>query len=338
MKSWWSRATLLALLLVPRESPAAPRTWVWATISPEQSVFAELADAIANRIERNLRGEVKFKRRFGGVLGDELSTADLLKRGKIEVWSGSLGAMASLVPELRSLELPFQFKDQQTLQATLRKLKRGQTPSFQAAFRRRGFVLITLGSVGWRNMASPQRPIRNLDDLKGLRVRSQDSTVHLAMWRAFGAMPKTIPINDIAGGFDGERFGALDLPASFLFATSIVDKIKHYTMTRHMPQLAAVVMSKQAWESLPKDRRAHVADGMEEIVSKGEVDAEAFDVELHAMMQKKGIAFHELPPAEIERFRAACAGVGAALARTASKAEHEIIREISQALLSASGL
>src|SRR5206468_3592521 len=143
--------------------------------------------------------------------------------------------------------------------------------------------------------------------LKGLRARSQDAQVHLEMWRAFGTQPKTISLNDLAAQFEGERIQVLDVPASFLYATSIDSKVRHYTLTQHMPQLALVVVNKAAFDALPKDRRAHLADGLSEVSAKGEQAAEGFDAELHASLEKKGVAIIRPTPDELDRFRAAVA-------------------------------
>ena len=326
---------MAALLLLPSPAAAAPRTWTWAAIAPEQSVFADVTEAIAARIEKNVQGEVRFKRRFGGVVGDEVSTLDLLRQGRIEVWSGSLGAVVTVVPELRTLELPFRFRDLPGLQAALHRLKRGQIASIQAAFRRRRLVLVTLGAIGWRSFSSAGRPIRTVSDLKGLRARSQDSAVHEAMWRALGAVPKYAPLNELSVTMESERFEVLDVPAAFLYATSVIERIKHCTLTQHMPQLAVVVFSKAAWDGLSRSARAHVTDGLDEVDRRGEAAAEAFEAELLTNMKQRGITVVRPEPAELERFRAATSAVERELAAQAGPEEREIMRQIREAAFAA---
>lgn len=328
--------TLLGLVLAGPRIPGAaaePKaTWAWAAIAPDQSVFADLGNALIDRAEKNLRGELRIKRRFGGVLGDELSTLRMCQEGHLEAWGGSLGALISVVPELRSLELPFQFRDLATLRATLRKLRRGRIPKIMAAFERRGLVLVTMGVIGWRDLASTDRPIRTTADLKGLRARSQDSEIHLAMWRALGTVPKATSLNELPAVFDAERFQVLDIPASFLYATSVDSKIRYYTLTHHMPQLAAVVVNKAAWDRLSKEARAHFTDGMEDVDSKGERAAEAFDAELHAMLAKKGVTIIQPTREELQQLAAATRSIAATVEQSSSKVEREIMGEIARAL------
>lgn len=328
----WLAGVILALGLHSSVAAAEPRTWAWAGVAPEQTIFADLGHAIIDRVEKNLRGELKIKRRFGGVLGDEQSTARMLQQGHVEAWGGSLGAMIALVPELRSLELPFRFRDLPTLQAVLRRLKRGRGAPIQQAFERRGLVLITIGVLGWRNLSSTDRPIHRVEDLKGLRARSQDAEVHLAMWRAFGTVPKATNLNDLAGEFEAEGFQVLDLPASFLFGTSVDARVRYHTLTRHMPQLALVVLNRKAWEALRPEQRAHFADGLDEVVAKGEVAAEAFDRELLELLSQKGVTAILPSALELERFRQATGGLERELERRASAGERAVAAEVARAM------
>lgn len=314
-------AAFLSWLGAPFTAAAEPRSWLLATLAPEGSPTANMVNAVASLMARASGGELRIKRRMGGVLGDELDTLVECQQGRIEVFMGSLGAAVSLVPELRFLEQPYLFADVATFQRVMKRLQDGRHPDLQALFHRRGLELIGMAAIGWRNLSSVRRPIRAPADLQGAKVRAQPGDLNPQFWRALGALPKEIALTELNSALEIQLVEAFDVPATFVYATSLDARIKFYTLTQHILQIGVWVVNKQAWDGLPAARRSRILEGVPQVVARGETEHVRFDEEITALLPGRGVSILRPSAAELAAFRAASAPVEAHIRRTGSKAE-----------------
>ncbi len=278
--------------------PPPGKVWTFGSVSPEGSWYWELSDDIARSIERAVPG-LKIKRRFGGVLGDEASTLQMVRQDRLDLWAGSLGALADLEPRFGLLELPFAFRDGAALQAGFARIDRGHKGGLPEAAAKRDLAMLHMGLAGWRNLASLDKPIRTAADLRGVRARAQAGRVHRAMWQAFGAVPVEAPLNGLVEQLREQKLTALDVPITFLFATSSHEVVKSFTVTRHVPQFAVLVASKSAWASLPAALRERARQASLGAAGRHEPQLDQLEEELIAQLAKRGATI--LRPTAVER-------------------------------------
>ncbi len=288
--------------------PPAGRTWTFGSVSPEGSWYWDLSEDIARALERAIPG-LKIKRRFGGVLGDEAGTLQMVRQDRLDLWAGSLGAIADLEPRFGLLELPFTFPDGAALQAGFARLDRGHKGGLPEAAAKRGISMLHMGLAGWRNLASLDRPIRTAADLKGVRARAQAGRVHRAMWQALGAVPVEAPLNGLVEQLREQKLTALDVPITFLFATSSHEAVRSFTVTRHVPQFAVLVASKSAWAGLSEPMRQRARQASLAAAERKEPQLDELEEELIGQLAKRGVAIIRPTAAERQTFIDATRGV-----------------------------
>jgi len=284
------------------------RTWTFGSVSPEGSWYWDLSEDIARSVERAVPN-LKIKRRFGGVLGDEASTLQMVRQDRLDLWAGSLGAVADLEPRFGLLELPFAFPDGDALQAGFRRIDRGHKGGLPEVAAKRGLAMLHMGLAGWRNLASLDRPIRTAADLRGVRARAQPGRVHRAMWQALGAVPVEAPLNGLVEQLREQKLTALDVPITFLFATSSHELVRSFTVTRHVPQFAVLVASKSAWGGLPEAVRERARQASLGAAARMEPQLDQLEEELIAQLAKRGATILRPTAAERQTFIDATRGV-----------------------------
>ena len=293
---------LVAVCVCARGLDAGPgRTWTFGSVSPEGSWYWEAAEDIARALERAVPG-LKIKRRFGGVLGDEASTLHMLRQERLELWGGSLGVLADLEPRFGLLELPFAFPDAASLRAGFTRIQRGLKGGLPEAAARRGVAMLHMSLAGWRNLASLAGPIRTAADLRGVRARSQPGRVHRAMWQAFGAVPVETPLNGLSEQLREQKLTALDVPITFLFATSSHEAVRSFTVTRHVPQFAVIAASKSAWAGVPAPQRERARQLFLAAAERKEPQLDQLEEELIGQLARRGAAILRPTAAERQTF------------------------------------
>ncbi len=298
--------------------------------APEGSIWGDDVIALARQITRQTAGRVKVRAVPGGVAGDEVETARACAEGKLFAWGGSAAGFAREIPELDLLELPFLFQDQAEADAILRDRPLGP---FGRDVARAGLLLIPqLGEVGWRSFAG-KKPLRAPEDFRGLRVRSQESPVHLATWHALGARPKAISVLQTLSALQTGFVEAFDQSPVYMFATSWYHQARAYSLSRHMYQPSIAVLCKGAAAGIsPEDWRL-IVDLIGRTMRESVAKVRALEGQVLTQLATEGVQIVELTPAERAVLRQRTRGVLDGFRETTSP----LGRELLDALLKAKG-
>ncbi len=323
------RALALGVALVSGTAAAEPVRKIVAA-APEGSPWGDGLVALARQIGERTAGRVKVRAVPGGLAGDEVETARMCAEGKLFGWAGSAGAFGRVLPELDALELPFLFDSQAEAEAALG----GRPPaSLVRAFERLGLTLVPyIGEVGWRSFAG-KKALRALEDFRSLRVRSQESPIHLEMWRALGARPKAISVLETLSALQTGFVEAFDQSPVYMFATSWYQHGRVYTLSRHMYQPGIGVMCKGAHAALPAQDRRTVLDAMGRTMHDAVARARELEGQVLAQLAADGVQIVQVSPAERAALRQHTRGVIDTFRQGASP----LGRELLEALLKTRG-
>jgi len=105
-------------------------------------------------------------------LGEEKETIEQTRVGAIDLNRTNVAPIGSIVPAANVLALPFLFRSFDHLHNVLDKAIGSE---ILASFERHGFVGLTFYDSGARSIYNSVRPVRTLADMKGLRIRVQQS-------------------------------------------------------------------------------------------------------------------------------------------------------------------
>ncbi|MEY4631661.1 MAG: hypothetical protein RIQ81_1781 [Pseudomonadota bacterium] len=294
-------------------SAAAKVTVKLATVAPTGTPWADVLDQIRKRVDADSKGRVQVKAYMGGQLGGELEITQGIRRGRIEGGGVTAGALASVIPELDVLEIPYLFESYEEADYVL---DQHLWEPFVKIFEAKGFILNSWAENGWRNIGTKSRVVRKPEDLKGLKVRSQESKVHLAFWKRLGAnpvpisMPETLPAlqTGLVEGFDNTAL--LTLSAEWQTA------IKHFSVTEHIYQPAAILYSKAFWSKLSDEDRKILTGPGNKLAPEGRAAVRAIGKELISVLQGSGIKIETLNDAEKAAFRKSVDGLAAEVVKS----------------------
>ncbi|MEZ5889644.1 MAG: TRAP transporter substrate-binding protein [Xanthobacteraceae bacterium] len=204
-------------------------------------------------IEERTNGRHSIRVFHSRQLGEEKETIEQTRVGAIDLNRTNIAPLASFVPLANVLALPFLFRSPEHLRAVL------DGPigeEILASFEARGFIGLTFYDSGARSIYTRDRPIRTIEDLKGLRIRVQQSDLMVDMVRALGAVPVALPYGQVQTGLTtGIIDGAENNWPSYV-TTNHYKTARYYTVTEHTMSPEVLVMSKRAWDSLSDEDKA----------------------------------------------------------------------------------
>jgi TRAP-type C4-dicarboxylate transport system substrate-binding protein len=326
------RMVLLLVALLSARAAAQPAYEMkLATVAPADTPWSELLTRYKKQVEEKSGKRIVVKVFLGGVLGDENESVLKCKRGQVQAVGGSTGAMATLVPELNVVEIPFLFRNYAEADWIVDNVL---TARMDALFRSYGFAFGFWSENGFRHLGTKDKPVKSLADLKGKKIRTQESPVHLQTWQAFGAAPVPIPTTEVLTALGTNTVDGFDQALLYTIATGWHKSIKSYTLTSHIYQPALIAFNQKWFDALPADLQKILVEEGRAIQAKGRARIRAIMPELTEILKGDGVAVHELSPAESKAFEQAALGVRPWFKKTQGKRAVELLDAVEKELQS----
>ncbi|MEN8254842.1 MAG: TRAP transporter substrate-binding protein [Verrucomicrobiota bacterium] len=197
----------------------------------------------------------------GSVLGSETQCIEQLQNGSLAMTKTSTSAMENFIPAMSVFGLPYVFRDEEHFWSVINSeigaglLRQGETKFL------RGLCYYDAGS---RNFYTKQKPIRTPADLKGLKIRVQNSKTSMDMVKAMGGAPTPIAWGELYSALaQGTVDGAENNPPSF-FSNKHYEVCKHFTLDGHTRIPDMLLMSSKVWGNLSPQVQGWVQQAADE--------------------------------------------------------------------------
>jgi tripartite ATP-independent transporter DctP family solute receptor len=186
-------------------------------------------------------------------LGEEKETIEQTRVGAIDINRINVSPLGSLVPVADVLALPFLFRSVDHLHQVL------DGPigeEILASLEHYGLIGLTFYDSGARSIYNSKLAVRTLADLKGLRIRVQQSALMVDMIRALGAVPLELPYGQVETGLTAHIVDGAENNWPSYVTTNHYKAAPFYTLTEHTMSPEVLVMSLRAWQSLSDEDKA----------------------------------------------------------------------------------
>jgi TRAP-type transport system periplasmic protein len=239
-------------------------------------------------------------------LGGAAENVQNVRAGTLQmIWVG-MAFLSRTVPELEAISLPFQFDGREqafrVVDGPVRKL-------LDAKFADKGLVDLGFMELGARHVTNSKRPIKSLEDLKGMKIRMQPNETHLATFRALGANPVAMDIKELYSALQQGVVDGQENPFAVINASRYFEVQKFVANTGHFFDFINVVANRRAFEALPAAQQKTLRDSMAKAVAWQRSRAQAEENESVAEIKKRGMTYDEVSPQFREQMRKASAGV-----------------------------
>ena len=243
---------VVALFLTAVSTSAVAREFRAADTQSEEYPTVQALRYMGQLIAERSGGRHQIRVFHSRQLGEEKETIEQTRAGAIDLNRTNVALIGTFVPATNVLAMPFLFRSIEHLQKVLDgPIGNEILDSFEAY----GFVGLAFYDSGARSIYNSVRPIHSVADIKGLRLRVQQSELMSDMIKALGAEPIGLPYGQVLTGLATKLIdGAENNWPSFV----TTDHYKHagyYALTEHTMSPEVLVMSQKAWESLSSEDR-----------------------------------------------------------------------------------
>lgn len=185
-------------------------------------------------------------------LGTERECLELLQIGSLGLTKVSSSVLEGFAPAYQVFGLPYVFRDDAHRFAVLdgpigRDILQSSIPQ-----RLRGLTYYDAGS---RSFYTLENPVRRPDDLKGMKIRTQESPLAIGMVSALGGAPTPIAWGELYTSLQqGVVDGAENNPPSF-YLSRHYEVARYYSLDEHTSVPDVLLVSTSIWDRLTPQQR-----------------------------------------------------------------------------------
>jgi tripartite ATP-independent transporter DctP family solute receptor len=247
-------AIVVALLMTAITTSASAREFRAADTQSEDYPTVEALLYMGRLIAERSGGRHEIRVFHSRQLGEEKETIEQTRAGAIDLNRTNVALIGTFVPAMNVLAMPFLFRSIEHMQKVLDgPIGNAILDSFEPF----GFVGLTFYDSGARSIYNSVRPIHSIADMKGLRIRVQQSELMSDMIKALGAEPIELPYGQVRTGLATKLIDGGENNWPSFVTTDHYKYAGYYTLTEHTMSPEVLVMSRKAWDSLSiEDRKA----------------------------------------------------------------------------------
>ena len=249
-------AAIGAAATLPPLSPAsaqAKAVFKASDVQPAGYPTVAATESLGKKLEAATSGRLSVQMFPSAQLGAEKETIEQTQIGAIQLLRVSAGALGPIVDDINVVNMPFLFKNTAHAQKMMDGPIGQELLDRISANANAGLVALCWMDSGARSIYNTKKPVKSIEDLKGLKIRVIGNPIFIDMMNALGG-------NGVAMGYD-QVFGALQTgvidgaennPPSYVFSNHYT-AAKYYSLTEHLIIPEVLMFSKKAWTALSAD-------------------------------------------------------------------------------------
>jgi tripartite ATP-independent transporter DctP family solute receptor len=238
---------MVALLLTAVSTAAFAREFRAADTQNEDYPTVQALHYMGSLVEERTGGRHQIKVFHSRQLGEEKETLEQTRAGAIDFNRTNVALIGTMVPAMNVLAMPFLFR---SIEHQQKVLDGPIGNEILDSFEPYGFVGLAFYDSGARSIYNSVRPVRSMADLKGLRLRVQQSEQMSEMIRSLGAEPVELPYGQVLTELTTRLIDGAENNWPSFVTTDHYKFAGYYTLTEHTMGPEVLVVSQKAWSSL----------------------------------------------------------------------------------------
>ncbi len=219
------------------------------------------AAKFAEIVKEKSGGQVTISIEGAAKVGDDLAMVGALERGALDLSVNSQGTVATVVPELSALGLPYAFS---TSAKAWEVLDGAVGKDLAEKLHAKDLILLGWMDNGIRQITNNRRAITKPDDLKGLKIRTTPDKSIMDIMTALGAIPMPMNFSNVFEALKNGYVDGQDNPLANIHSAKLHEVQQYISITNHNYSVAPFLMSRKSWEKLSSDQRKLLKDAAAE--------------------------------------------------------------------------
>lgn len=242
-------------------------TFVYAGTVADSHPMAIAMKEAAEAMEAASDGRLIMKVYTNNTLGDSRSNIEQMQvNGTIKMGEVGSAALSSFTDIFKPLQLPFLFTSKEQAFEFFDS-KEGKKLDDQSAEE------VGVRPLAWfyndsRTLTNSKHPIETPDDMKGLKIRVQESDLYLKTFTTLGSSPIAMSFAEVFTGLQQGTIDGQDNGVALTVSQKFNEVQSYYTDLHHVIDMAPILVSEEWYQSLPEDLQKILKEEMEQAATR----------------------------------------------------------------------
>lgn len=251
-----------------------------------------------NIVEENTDNKIDIQVYPNELLGGQREVVELTQTGAVDIAVGSISLLESFNKSYSVFNLPYLFDSKEHYHDVMNDDE--IMNKIYESTRDSGFIGLTWFDAGSRNMYTTDKPIMKPEDLKGKKIRVQQSQTNIRMMDLLGGSATPMSFGEVYTALQQKVIDGAENNELALTNNKHGEVAKYYSYNQHAMIPDILIMNAKLLDDLSEEHRKVILDAVDEI-NKFEVDAWEDKVEeAKKQSEKMGVKFYY---PEIEPFK-----------------------------------
>jgi tripartite ATP-independent transporter DctP family solute receptor len=246
----------------------------------------------ADKIAKDSDGRIELRLFPNNQLGGEVDLLNQVRSGAVEIFVVG-GLVASSVVPMAALDgVGFAFKDS----ASVLKAMDGKLGAhIRAALMQSNlYATGTIWDYGFREITSSVRPVKDVADIAGMKIRVPGAAAYADLFKALGAAPTSLQFNEVYPALQTKIVDGQENPLGVIVTSKFFEVQKYCSLSNHIWQGNWVLINGRIWRGLPPKLQEIMETRLNEAAVSQRQDLANLDQSYRDTIAKGGVAFNDV--------------------------------------------
>ena len=226
-------------------------------------------EAFGKKLKETTNGKFEVKVFPSCLLGSEKEMTEGLFLGNVDVATSATTVVTNFIPEFIVYDLPFLFNSDEHFY----KASDGAPGKFFVdACAKKGIRLLAIYDAGVRHIAS-KKPVNSMKDLKGMKIRTMQSQIHIDAFNGFGAKATPMAFSEQFSALEQGVIDGVEASNTSCYNQQFYRPAPNWALVSWYRCVTAMMMSEKKFQSYPKDVQKAI---LEAAAYSAKVEREAY--------------------------------------------------------------
>ena len=279
-----------AIFLTSATASAADVRWRLGSSQPLDSPNVIRLKEMAERIRAETNGGLNIEVFGAGALGSDSAMLSMLQKNELEMYMAG-NVLGPLVPVTEMPGLPFTFTNSDDVFAAL-DAELGDY--IRAELLGKGIYQFRYGwDNGFHHLTTSTKPIRTVDDLAGMTIRTPVQKMTVDFFETLGAKPKTFTLNRLYEVLKDKTCDGQTDPLGLIILMKLYEVQTYLSLTNHWWSGFTLTVSAESWKMLSSELQQVVEKYAKMAALAQRQDIATMNASAVEVLRNKGMSVNE---------------------------------------------
>ncbi|WP_167762332.1 TRAP transporter substrate-binding protein [Blastococcus sp. CT_GayMR20] len=261
------------------------------------SHFDTVSEKFAELVTEKTDGAITIEVFPGAQLGAEKEVVENVQAGAIEMTMVSSDPLGGFASEVQVLSQPYVFDDPEH---AFRVLDGEVGDQLEAALLDKGLLVLGWGDNGQRVYTNNDRPILEPSDVEGLKIRSPQSPVNLAITEALGGSGVAMAYGEVYTGLQQGTIDGQENAIINIYPAKLQEVQRYLSLTNHLMSFVVAAVNPQWFDGLTPETQEAIREAATEAMEFEREQTAELTADLTEKLEAEGMQIDE---PDVDAFR-----------------------------------